>query len=95
MNVAHLFREGNGRSTRIWLNLILKKEIGKVVDWSKVDKEDYLLAMERSPVKSIEIKELLKNALTSDIYDREVYIKGIDTSYHYEGYNIFKSQDLK
>ena len=95
MNVAHPFREGNGRSTRIWLDLILKKEIGKVVDWSKVDKEDYLLAMERSPVKSIEIKEILKSALTSDINNREVYMKGIDASYYYEGYNIFKSQDLK
>ena len=95
MNVAHPFREGNGRSTRIWLDLILKKEIGKVIDWSKVDKEDYLLAMERSPVKTVEIKELLKNALTSDINNREVYINGIDASYHYEGYNIFKSQDLK
>ena len=95
MNVAHPFREGNGRSTRIWLDLILKKEIGMVVDWSKVDKEDYLLAMERSPVKSVEIKELLKNALTTDINNREVYMKGIDASYHYEGYNIFKSEDLK
>jgi len=95
MNVAHPFREGNGRSTRIWLDLILKKEIGKVVDWSKVDKEDYLLAMERSPVKTVEIKELLKNALTSDINNREVYMKGIDASYHYEGYNIFKAEDLK
>jgi len=95
MNVAHPFREGNGRNTRIWLDLILKKEMGKVVDWSKVDKEDYLLAMERSPIKTIEIKELLKNALTSDINNREVYMKGIDASYHYEGYNIFKSEDLK
>jgi len=95
MNVAHPFREGNGRSTRIWLDLILKKEIGKVVDWNKVDKEDYLLAMERSPVKSVEIKELLRNALTSDVSDREVYMKGIDASYHYEGYNIFKSENLK
>ncbi len=95
MNVAHPFREGNGRSTRIWLDLILKKEIGKVVDWSKIDKEDYLLAMERSPIKNLEIKELLKNALTDDINDREVYMKGIDASYHYEGYNIFKSNDLK
>ena len=95
MNVAHPFREGNGRSTRIWLDLILKKEIGMVVDWSKVDKEDYLLAMERSPVKTVEIKELLRNALTSDISNREVYMKGIDASYHYEGYNIFKSEDLK
>ena len=92
MNVAHPFREGNGRSTRIWLDLILKKEIGKVV---RVDKEDYLLAMERSPVKTVEIKELLRNALTSDINNREVYMKGIDASYHYEGYNIFKSEDLK
>ena len=94
MNVAHPFREGNGRSTRIWLDLILKKEIGKVIDWSKVDKEDYLLAMERSPVKTIEIKQLLKNALTDDINNREVYMKGIDASYHYEGYNIYKSNDL-
>ncbi len=95
MNVAHPFREGNGRSTRIWLDLILKKEIGMVVDWSKVDKEDYLLAMERSPIKSVEIKELLKKALTSDINNKEVYMKGIDASYHYEGYNIFKSDELK
>jgi len=95
MNVAHPFREGNGRSTRIWLDLILKKELGKVVDWSKVDKEDYLLAMERSPVKTVEIKELLKNALTNDINNREVYMKGIDASYHYEGYNIYKSNDLQ
>ena len=95
MNVAHPFREGNGRSTRIWLDLILKKEIGKVVNWSKVDKEDYLLAMERSPIKNIEIKELLKNALTTDVDNREVYMKGIDASYHYEGYNIFKTNDLK
>jgi len=94
MNVAHPFREGNGRSTRIWLDLILKKELGKVVDWSKVDKEDYLLAMERSPVKTVEIKELLKMALTDDINNREVYMKGIDASYHYEGYNIYKSNDL-
>ena len=94
MNVAHPFREGNGRSTRIWLDLILKKEIGMVVDWSKVDKEDYLLAMERSPVKTVEIKELLKNVLTDDINNREVYMKGIDASYHYEGYNIYKSGDL-
>ena len=95
MNVAHPFREGNGRSTRIWLDLILKKEIGMVVYWSKVDKEDYLLAMERSPIKSVEIKELLKKALTSDINNREVYMKGIDASYHYEGYNIVKSDELK
>ena len=95
MNIAHPFREGNGRSTRIWLGLILKKELGMVVDWSKVDKEDYLLAMERSPVKDIEIKVLLKDALTSDVNNREVYMKGIDASYHYEGYNIFKTEDLK
>ena len=94
MNVAHPFREGNGRSTRIWLNLILKKEIGKVIDWSKVDKEDYLLAMERSPIKTIEIKELLRQALTSDINNREVYMKGIDASYSYEGYFIYKTKDL-
>ena len=95
MNIAHPFRKGNGRSTRIWLDLILKKEIGKVIDWNKVDKEDYLLAMERSPVKTVEIKELLKKALTSDTNNREIYMKGIDASYHYEGYNIFKSSDLK
>ncbi len=95
MNVAHPFREGNGRSTRIWLDLMLKKEIGMVVDWSLVGKEDYLLAMERSPIKDIEIKVLLKSALTSDINNREVYMKGIDASYHYEGYNIFKTDDLK
>ncbi len=94
MNVAHPFREGNGRSTRIWLDLILKKEIGKVVDWSKVDKEDYLLAMERSPIKSVEIKELLRKALTSDINNRVVYMKGIDASYSYEGYFIFKTEDM-
>lgn len=95
MNIAHPFREGNGRSTRIWLDIILKKEIKMVVDWSKIDKEDYLLAMERSPVKDTEIKVLLKSALTADINNREVYMKGIDASYHYEGYNIFKSDDLK
>lgn len=95
MNVAHPFREGNGRSTRIWLDAILKKEIGQVVDWSQVDKEDYLLAMERSPIKDIEIKHLLRNALTDKINDREVYMKGIDASYHYEGYNVFKIEDLK
>ena len=94
MNVAHPFREGNGRSTRSWLDLILKKEIGKVVDWSKVDKEDYLLAMERSPIKSVEIKELLRQALTSDTNDRVVYMKGIDASYSYEGYFIFKTEDM-
>ena len=94
MNVAHPFREGNGRSTRIWLDLILKKEIGKVVDWSMVDKEDYLLAMERSPIKDVEIRELLKQALTSQIDDREVYMKGIDASYNYEGYFIYKTKKL-
>lgn len=95
MNVAHPFREGNGRSTRIWLDLILKKELGKVVDWSKVDKEDYLLAMERSPIKDVEIRELLKQALTSEINNREVYMKGIDASYGYEGYFIYKTNELK
>ena len=94
MNVAHPFREGNGRSTRIWLDLILKNEIGKVVDWSKVDKEDYLLAMERSPIKSLEIKELLRNALTSEIDNRDVYMKGIDASYNYEGYFTYRASDL-
>ena len=94
MNVAHPFREGNGRSTRIWLDLMLKKEIGYVVDWSKVDKEDYLLAMERSPIKNIEIKFLLKNALTDNIHDLEIYMKGIDHSYYYEGYYVFKTEDL-
>lgn len=94
MNVAHPFREGNGRSTRIWLDAILKKELGLVVDWSRVDKEDYLLAMERSPVKDIEIKFLLKAALTDQINDRMVYMKGIDASYHYEGYNVFKTENL-
>ena len=94
MNVAHPFREGNGRSTRIWLDHILKKEIGKVVDWSKVDKEDYLLAMERSPIKDIEIKYLLKTSLTNEINSREVYMKGIDHSYYYEGYTTFKAEDL-
>ncbi len=94
MNVAHPFREGNGRSTRIWLDHILKNEIGKVVDWSKVDKEDYLLAMERSPIRDTEIKHVLKNALTKKINDREVFMKGIDNSYYYEGYNIYKTKDL-
>ncbi len=94
MNVAHPFREGNGRSTRIWLDLILKKELKLVVDWNTVDKEDYLLAMERSPIKDIEIKVLLKNALTDQIDDREVYMKGIDVSYYYEGYNTFKAEEL-
>jgi cell filamentation protein len=94
MNVAHPFREGNGRSTRIWLDAILKKELHQVVDWSRVDKEDYLLAMERSPIKDVEIKVLLMNALTDKINDREVYMKGIDASYHYEGYNVFKTEEL-
>lgn len=94
MNVAHPFREGNGRSTRIWLDLILKKELQLVVDWSKVNKEDYLSAMERSPIKDLEIKFLLKNALTEHIDDREVYMKGIDASYMYEGYEEFKTKDL-
>ncbi len=94
MNVAHPFREGNGRSMRIWLDAILKKELQVVVDWSKVNKEDYLLAMERSPVKDVEIKVLLKAALTDQINDREVYMKGIDASYYYEGYNVFKTEDL-
>jgi len=94
MNVAHPFREGNGRSTRIWLDLILKKELSLVVDWNKVDKEDYLLAMERSPIKDVEIKVLLKNALTDQINNREVYMKGIDASYYYEGYNTYKLEEL-
>lgn len=94
MNIAHPFREGNGRSTRIWLDHILKNEIGKVVDWSKVDKEDYLLAMERSPIKDVEIKVLLKGALTDKINSREVYMKGIDHSYYYEGYTTFKTEEL-
>ena len=95
MNIAHPFREGNGRSTRIWLDMILKKELGKVVDWSKIDKEDYLLAMERSPIKNTEIKILLQNALTDKINDRDVYMKGIDASYRYEGYNVYKAENLK
>lgn len=94
INVAHPFREGNGRSTRIWLDLMLKKEIGYVVDWSKVNKEDYLLAMERSPVKDIEIKFLLKNALTDNVNDRGIYMKGIDYSYYYEGYYVYKTEEL-
>ena len=94
MNIAHPFREGNGRSMRIWFDLILKTEIGKVVDWSKVEKEDYLLAMERSPIRDIEIKHILKAALTDQINSREIYMKGIDHSYYYEGYTIFKTEDL-
>ena len=94
MNIAHPFREGNGRSTRIWLDHILKNEISKVIDWSKVDKDDYLLAMERSPIKDIEIKHVLKAALTDEINSREVYMKGIDHSYYYEGYTTFKAEEL-
>lgn len=94
MNVAHPFREGNGRSTRIWLDLMLKSGIGQVVDWSRVDKEDYLLAMERSPIKDVEIKVLLKDALTSDVNSREIFMKGIDHSYYYEGYTTFKAEEL-
>lgn len=94
MNIAHPFREGNGRSTRIWLDHILKIEIRQVIDWSRIDKEDYLLAMERSPIKDIEIKYLLKTALTDEINSREVYMKGIDHSYYYEGYTTFKAEEL-
>ena len=94
MNVVHPFREGNGRSTRIWLDSILKKELHQVVDWSRVDKSDYLMAMERSPVKDLEIKVLLHKALTEQINDRQVYMKGIDASYHYEGYQIFRTEEL-
>lgn len=94
MNIAHPFREGNGRSTRIWLDAILKKELGRVIDWSRVDQEDYLPAMERSPVKDVEIKVLLKAALTDRIHDREVYIKGIDASYHYEGYHVYRTGSI-
>ena len=94
MNIAHPFREGNGRSMRIWLDLMLKAELQKVADWSRVEKEDYLLVMERSPVKALEIKHLLKNALTDDIHSREVYMKGIDHSYYYEGYTLFKTEEL-
>ena len=94
MNIAHPFREGNGRSTRIWLDMILKKELNKVVDWSKIDKEEYLLAMERSPVKDTEIKLLIEKALTDKVNDREVYMKGIDASYQYEGYNTYTMEDI-
>ena len=94
MNIAHPFREGNGRSARIWLDHMLKTEIGKVIDWSKVDKEDYLLAMERSPIRDIEIKYVLKDALTDEIDSREMYMKGIDHSYYYEGYTTFKTEEL-
>ena len=95
MNVAHPFREGNGRSARIWLDFILKKELGQVVDWNKIDKEDYLLAMERSPIKNVEIKALLNEALTTEISSREVYMKGLDASYHYEGYSVYRAEELK
>ena len=94
MNIAHPFREGNGRSTRLWLDQMLKAGIGQVVDWSNVDKEDYLLAMERSPIKDVEIKVLLKAALTDDVDSREVFMKGIDHSYYYEGYTMFKTEEL-
>lgn len=94
MNIAHPFREGNGRSTRIWLDLILKKELNKVIDWSKINKEDYLLAMERSPVKDLEIRLLLQDALTDKINDRQVFMKGLDTSYEYEGYNAYCTEKL-
>lgn len=94
MNIAHPFREGNGRATRIWLDCILKKEIGKVIDWSLVDKEDYLLAMERSPIRDIEIKHILRSALTDKVTDREMFMKGIDHSYYYEDYTTFKTEDL-
>lgn len=95
MNAAHPFREGNGRAMRIWLDLILKTELGQVIDWSRVDKEDYLLAMERSPIRSIEIKHVFKNALTTAIDDQEVFMKGIDASYYYEGYSVYKTEDLE
>lgn len=95
MNVAHPFREGNGRSTRIWLDIMLKKVIEKVIDWNLVDKEDYLLAMERSPIKDIEIKHLLNNALTDKIKDREIYMKGIDISYYYEGYTEYITEEME
>lgn len=94
MNIAHPFREGNGRSTRIWLDIILKKELNKVIDWSQINKEDYLLAMERSPIKDTEIKLLLESSLTDNVNDRTVYMKGIDTSYHYEGYNTYSLEKL-
>lgn len=95
MNAAHPFREGNGRAARIWLDLILKTELGQVIDWSRVDKEDYLLAMERSPIRSIEVKHVLKNALTTAIDDQEVFMKGIDVSYYYEGYSVYKTEGLE
>lgn len=94
MNVAHPFREGNGRSMRIWLDLMLKKSLGQVVDWSRIDKEDYLLAMERTPVRDTEIKHVLRNALTTQVNDREIYMKGLDHSYFYEGYAVYRARDL-
>lgn len=94
MNVAHPFREGNGRSMRIWLDHLLKVVVGQVVDWSKVDKEDYLLAMERSPIRDIEIKHVIKQALTTKIDDDSIYMKGIDHSYYYEGYSLYKTEEL-
>ncbi|MBL1274910.1 MAG: Fic family protein [Ectothiorhodospiraceae bacterium] len=95
MNIAHPFREGNGRSTRIWLDLLLKHQLHRVVDWSSVDKDNYLLAMERSPVKDVEIKVLLKQALTEKIHDSAIYMKGIDASYYYEGYTLYKTEDME
>ena len=95
MNIAHPFREGNGRSMRIWLDMMFRKELSMAVDWSRIDKEDYLLAMERSPIRDIEIKHLLKNALTADTNDRELFMKGIDQSYYYEGYNSYSIDDLR
>lgn len=95
MNIVHPFIEGNGRSMRIWLDAVLKKELHVVVDWSRVDKENYLLAMERSPIRDVEIKVLLKTALTDKVDDREVYMKGIDASYHYEGYNVYRAEELR
>ena len=94
MNIAHPFREGNGRATRLWLDHILKNQIQKVIDWDKIDKEDYLLAMQRSPIRDIEIKHVLREALISEIDDREIYMKGLDASYYYEGYIVYNSKDL-
>lgn len=94
LNIAHPFREGNGRSMRLWLNHLLKAELGQVVDWSQVDKEDYLLAMERSPIRDTEIKRILKQALTKDVDNRDLYMKGVDHSYYYEGYSLYKTEDL-
>ena len=94
MNIAHPFREGNGRATRLWLDHILKNQIQKVIDWNKIDKEDYLLAMQRSPIRDIEIKHVLRGALISDIDDREIYMEGLDASYYYEGYIVYNSKDL-